>query len=157
MQLANPDFFPLVPDAADLPTRAVNVSTVPSPEAHTPYTQQSTAGVQVEVAPTMAFSADFTHILGLNFLMSQNVNVPFPSLPGEEQVCPFGDALQQRGFSPCFQMRMLDLSNRLQVNSLSLRLDRRFAGGFGFLVGYTLGSVKQFNRGRVRCAASRSV
>ena len=68
----------------------------------------------------MAFSADYTHILGLNFLMSQNVNVPFPSLPGEEQVCPFGDALQQRGFSPCFQMRMLDLSNRMQVNSLSL-------------------------------------
>ena len=147
VQLANPDFFPLVPDAADLPTRAVNVSTVPSPEAHTPYTQQSTAGVQVELAPTMAFSADFTHILGLNFLMSQNVNVPFPSLPGEAQVCPFGEALQQRGFSPCFQMRMLDLSNRMQANSLSLRLDRRFAGGFGFLVGYTLGSVKQFNRG----------
>ena len=139
-------FFPTPPDAEAL---APGSSTVPSPYANTPYTQQSSAGFQYEVTPNMAFSADFTHILGLNFLMAREVNAPLPlSVTGGARVCPLGEALEAGGLAPCFRMRMgHDQSGRIHINSLSLRLDRRFSDRFGFLLGYTLGSAKEFNRG----------
>ena len=42
----------------------------------------------------MAVSADFTHILGLNFLITRNVNAPLPN--GE---CPFDAALIANGLT----------------------------------------------------------
>ncbi len=136
-------FFPNAPAGDALPAGS---TTVPSPSGNTPYTQHTSAGFQYELSPNMAFSADFTHILGLNFLMSRNVNAPLPS-----GVCPFDAALIANGItdSLCdFGMRLgHDQSGRIHVNSLSLRLDRSFSNRFGFLLGYTLGSAKEFNRG----------
>ena len=136
-------FFPNPPAGDALPAGS---TTVPSPSGDTPYTQHTSAGFQYEISPNMAVSADFTHILGLNFLMSRNVNAPLPN--GE---CPFDAALIANGLtnSLCsFRMTMgHDQSGRIHVNSLSLRLDRSFSSGFGFLLGYTVGSAKEFNRG----------
>ena len=136
-------FFPNAPAGDALPAGS---TTVPSPSGNTPYTQHTSAGFQYELSPNMAFSADFTHILGLNFLMSRNVNAPLPN-----GVCPFDAALIASGItdSLCdFGMRLgHDQSGRIHVNSLSLRLDRSFSNRFGFLLGYTLGSAKEFNRG----------
>ncbi len=136
-------FFPNAPAGDALPAGS---TTVPSPSGNTPYTQHTSAGFQYEVSPNTAFSADFTHILGLNFLMSRNVNAPLPN-----GICPFDADLIANGItdSLCdFGMRLgHDQSGRIHVNSLSLRLDRSFSNRFGFLLGYTLGSAKEFNRG----------
>src|SRR5207249_10067779 len=59
VDLANPPFFPLVPNAASLPAAAISVSNVPAPKADTPYTQQSSAGFQFAVSPGLAASVDF--------------------------------------------------------------------------------------------------
>jgi len=148
VQVEDPDFFPLVPAAADLPPRASGRPTVPTPTANTPYTQHSNAGFQYSITPDMVFSADFTHILGLHFGFNRNVNAPLPlDQTGGARVCPFADRLNAAGISNgCLRMRMgLDMSNRIKVNMLSLRLERRFRDRLGFLLGYTLGDTKQFS------------
>jgi hypothetical protein len=149
VEVASPDFFPLVPNAAGLPAAAITVSTVPSPTGNTPYTQQSSAGLAYAISPNVAFSADFTHMLGLNFQMIRNVNAPLPlALTGGTRVCPFGDILRAKGLPTCFQMQIQnDQSNRIHLNALSLRLERRFAKRIGFLAGYTLGSVRSWSTG----------
>ena len=98
VELANPTFFPLVPNAASLPAAAVTTSTVPSPQGNTPYTQQSSGGFEYAISPRLAMSADFVHMLGLNFQMIRNVNAPLPlAQTGGARVCPFGDVLRAKG------------------------------------------------------------
>jgi hypothetical protein len=149
VELANPVFFPRVPDAASLPAAAITVGSVPSPKGDTPYTQQSSAGFEYELSPRIAVSADFIHLLGLNFQMIRNVNAPLPlALTGGTRVCPFRDALRAKGFPECFQMQMQnDQSNRIHLNALALKLERRFSNRLGFMLGYTLGSVKTWSTG----------
>jgi hypothetical protein len=95
----------------------------------------------------MVFSADFTHMLGLKFGMSRNVNAPLPlGQTGGERVCPFGRKLRLTGAPECLRMRLsLDQGNRIHINTLSLRLERRVTGRFGFFAGYTIGDAKQFS------------
>ena len=40
-----------------------------------------------------------------------------------------------------------DQSNRIHLNALALKLERRFSNRFGFLLGYTLGSVETWSTG----------
>jgi hypothetical protein len=149
VELANPTFFPTVPPASSLPAAAVTVTGVPSPKADTPYTQQSSAGFEHAISPSLAVSADFIHLLGLNFQMIRNVNAPLPlAVTGGTRVCPFRDALRARGLPECFQMvTQHDMSNRIHLNALAMRLERRFSNRLGFLIGYTLGSVKTWSTG----------
>lgn len=149
VELANPGFFPQVPNARSLPAAAVTVSTVPAPKAATPYTQQSSAGFEYAVSPGIAVSGDFIHLLGLNFQMIGNANAPLPlALTGGTQVCPMRDALRAKNFPECFRMQIQhDMSNRIHLNALALRLERRFTNRLGFLLGYTLGSVKTWSTG----------
>ncbi len=147
VQVSNPDFFPIIPNAAQLPALASGRPSVPSPSGNTPYTQQSSGGFQYEITPDMAFSADFTHILGLKFGMNRNVNAPLPlSQTGGRRVCPLGEKLKLAGQPECLRMRLsLDQGNRIHINTFSLRLERRFTDKLGFLAGYTLGDGKQFS------------
>jgi hypothetical protein len=94
-------------------------------------------------------SADFVHLLGLNFQMIRNVNAPLPlEVTGGTRVCPFGDALRAGGLPECFQMELSnDQSNRIHLNALALKLERRYSGRIGFIIGYTLGSVKTWSTG----------
>src|SRR5687767_1293932 len=149
VEVANPGFFPLVPDAGSLPVAAVTVGNVPAPAADTPYTQQSSVGLQYALSPGIAVSADFVHMLGLNFQMIRNVNAPLPlAVTGGARVCPFGDALRANGLPECFQMELQnDQSNRIHLNALAVKLERRLSGRFGFVLGYTLGSVKTWSTG----------
>lgn len=149
VEVANPSFFPHVPDASSLPAAAVSVGSVPAPKADTPYTQQSSVGLQYALSPGIAVSADFVHLLGLNFQMIRNVNAPLPlSVTGGTRACPFGEALRAQGFPECFQMEMQhDQSNRIHLNALALKVERRFSGRIGFILGYTLGSVKTWSTG----------
>ncbi|HYR90042.1 MAG TPA: carboxypeptidase regulatory-like domain-containing protein [Terriglobia bacterium] len=149
VELANPTFFPLVPNAANLPAAAVTSSTVPSPKGNTPYTQQWSGGFEYAITPGLALSADFIHLLGLNFQMIRNVNAPLPlTQTGGARVCPFGNALRAKGLPECFQMQTQhDMSDRIHLDALALRLERRFANRLGFLLGYTLGSVKTWSTG----------
>ena len=147
VQVSNPDFFPIIPNAAQLPALASGRPSVPSPTGNTPYTQQSNGGFQYAITPDMAFSADFTHILGLKFGMNRNVNAPLPlSETGGKRVCPFGARLKLAGAAECLRMRLsLDQGNRIHINTLSLRLERRFSERLGFLLGYTIGDGKQYS------------
>jgi hypothetical protein len=149
VEVANPTFFPQTPNASSLPSAAISVSTVPSPTGDTPYTQQSNVGFAYSVSPNLAMSADFTHMLGLNFQMIRNVNAPLPlTQTGGARVCPFGDALRAKGVPECIQMQIQnDQSNRIHLNALSLRVERRFSRRLGFEVGYTLGDVKSWSTG----------
>jgi len=149
VELANPTFFPAVPNAASLPFSAISTTSVPSPRGDTPFTQQSSLGFEYAVSPRMTVSADYVHLLGLGFQMIRNVNAPLPlDQTGGRRVCPFGDALRARGLPECFQMQMQhDMSNRIHLNALAMRLERRFANRVGFLLGYTLGSVKTWSTG----------
>jgi hypothetical protein len=148
VEVENPNFFPLVPSPTDLPVNTAGRPTIPTPTANTPYTQQSNVGFQYSINPDMAFSADFTHILGLHFAFNRNVNAPLPlDQTGGARVCPLADRLNAAGISNgCLRMRMgLDMSNRIKINMLTLKLERRFRNRFGFLLGYTLGDTKQFS------------
>ena len=147
VQVSNPGFFPTIPNASQLPALASGRPSVPSPTGNTPYMQQSNGGFQYAITPDMAFSADFTHMLGLKFGMSRNVNAPLPlGQTGGERVCPFGRKLRSAGAPECLRMRLsLDQGNRIHINTLSLRLERRVTGRFGFFAGYTIGDAKQFS------------
>jgi hypothetical protein len=149
VELANPTFFPSVPNAANLPAAAISTTTVPSPRADTPFTQQSSVGLEYAASPRMTVSADFVHLLGLGFQMIRNVNAPLPlDQTGGRRVCPFGDILRANGLPDCFQMQMQhDMSNRIHLNALTIRLERRFADRLGFLLGYTLGRVETWSTG----------
>ena len=149
VELANPTFFPATANAASLPASAITTSTVPAPRAQTPLTQQSSVGFDYAFSPRLTVSADFVHMLGLNFQMIRNVNAPRPlAETGGRRVCPFGDLLRARGLPDCFQMQMQhDMSNRIHLNALTMRLERRFTDRLGFLVGYTIGNVKTWSTG----------
>jgi carboxypeptidase family protein/TonB-dependent receptor-like protein len=149
VEVANPTFFPSVPNSAALPAAAISVSGVPSPTGSTPYTLQSNLGFAYALSPNTAVSADFTHMLGLNFQMIRNVNAPLPlSLTGGTRVCPFGEALRAKGMPECLQMQIQnDQSNRIHLNALSLHLERRFAKRVGFNASYTLGKVESWSTG----------
>jgi hypothetical protein len=149
VELANPTFFPLVPDAANLPAVAINVGNVPSPKGDTPYTQQSSAGFEYALSSNIAVSADFVHMLGLNYQMIRNVNAPLPlTVTGGARVCPLRDALRANGLPECFQMQMMnDQSNRIHLNALALKVEQHFTNRFGFIAAYTLGSVKTWSTG----------
>jgi len=129
VELANPTLFPAVPSAASLPPSAISTTTVPSPRADTPFTQQSNVGFDYALSPRLSVSADFVHLLGLGFQMIRNVNAPLPlDQTGGRRVCPFGEALRANGLPDCFQMQMQhDMSNRIHLNALTMRLERRFA------------------------------
>jgi hypothetical protein len=88
-------------------------------------------------------------MLGLNFQMIRNVNAPLPlDQTGGKRVCPFGDALRAHGLPDCFQMQMQhDMSNRIHLNALTMRLERRMANRVGFLLGYTFGNVTTWSTG----------
>jgi hypothetical protein len=141
-EVADPAFFPTVPDASTFPAGAASTSNVPSPNATTPYSQHMSGGFQHELLDDLALSVDFTHILLLHQVMRRNVNAPDTG-----GVCPFAAELTGAGLSPCFRMMMThDTSGRGQVNSITFRLDRRFSDFVGFVVGYTLSGAKQFDR-----------
>lgn len=148
ISIENPDFFPNAPNASDL-SREVSFTSVPSPHGDTPYVQQFTAGVQWAWERDTVFSADFTRLLGLNFLITRNVNAPLPlDQTGGQRVCPFGTELSARGYNPCFQMRLgHDQSNRIHANSLTFQMRRRTSERLSFILGYTLGAANEFNVG----------
>jgi len=137
--------FPNTIPSASLRPGAGGTPDVATPTMNTPYTQQSNAGFQYGLTSNTAFSADFMHILGLNFGTTREPNAPLPlSQTGGARVCPYGALLSAAGANPCLRMQMHDQSNRIHINSFSLRLERRYTNNLGFLVGYTLGSAKQF-------------
>ena len=127
---------------------------------NTPYTQQSHAGFQYGITQDLAVSADFMHILGLNYDWGSDwePNAPLPGATSSaERVCPFArqivaqlrlqaTAANLRSNSAgCLRIQVADFTNRLHINSLSFRLEKRFTWDFGFLAGYTLGSANGFD------------
>ncbi len=136
----------------------------PSARMNTPYTQQSSAGFQYAIAEDLAVSVDFVHVLGLNYdwgtglSSSWEPNAPLPGATSPAgRVCPLArrivaalglpetaDNLRSNS-AGCLRIQVADFTNRLHINTLSFRLEKRFTRNFGFLAGYTLGSAKNFD------------
>ena len=136
----------------------------PSPRINTPHTQQSHSGFQYGIKRDLAASVDFVHILGLNYDWGSGLSTPWEPnapLPGatsaSERACPFArQIVAQLGLpataanlssnsAGCLRIQVADFTNRLHINSLSFRLEKRLARDFGFLAGYTLGAARDFD------------
>lgn len=137
--------FPNTIPSASLRAGSGGTPDVATPTLHTPYTQQSTAGFQYALTTNMVFSVDLMHMLGLNFDGEREPNSPLPlEQTGGQRVCPYGAILAAAGANPCLRMQMHDYSDRIHINSLSFRLERRYSNNLGFLAAYTLASAKDF-------------
>jgi hypothetical protein len=122
------DFFPNLP-TIPLPESVGSAFRIASPDAESPYTHQYTAGTTRQLGTNYAVSFDYVHMRGESFPLTRNVN-----------------ARQANGTFPLLAngLRLLiyDDSAPIRIHQAQFRLQRRFAGRLGFLVGYTLGSAK---------------
>lgn len=122
------DFFPNLPTRA-LPESVGGSFRIASPDAESPYTHQVTAGMTRQLGGEYAVSFDYVHMRGEHFPLTFNVNArqadgTFPLLPSGLRLLLYEDAAPVR------------------IHQAQFRLQKRFAGRLGFLVGYTLGSAK---------------
>lgn len=121
-------FFPNLPAT----TFAESVGTsfrIASPNAGSPYTHQMTGGVTRQLGRDYAVAADYVYMRGEEFPLTFNVNArradgTFPLIAAGTRMLLYADTAPMR------------------IHQAQVRLEKRFAGRFGFLVGYTLGSAK---------------
>jgi hypothetical protein len=121
------DFFPNLP-TSPLPESVGSSFNIASPDAESPYSHQTTAGVSHQLGSQYAVSADYVYMRGERFPLTVNVN-----------------ARQADGTFPLVangtRMLLYDDVAPMRIHQAQFRLERRFADRFGFLVGYTLGSA----------------
>ncbi len=122
------DFFPSLPAVA-LPESVGTSFRIASPDAESPYTHQITTGATRQLGNDYAVSFDYVHMRGEHFPLTFNVNArradgTFPLAASGLRLLLYNDA------SP------------IRIHQAQVRLQKRFAGRLGFLVGYTLGSAK---------------
>ncbi len=122
------DFFPNLPTTA-LPASVGSSFRVASPDAEAPYTHQITTGATRQLGGEYALSFDYVHMRGEHFPLTLNVN-----------------ARQADGTFPLaasgLRLLLYEDAAPIRIHQAQVRLQKRFAGRIGFLVGYTLGSAK---------------
>jgi hypothetical protein len=102
---------------------------VASPDARSPYTHQTTAGMTRQISTSYALSLDYVYMRGEHFPLTVNVNArrpdnTFPLLASGARLLFYNDV------SP------------IRIHQAQIRLEKRFSSNLGFLIGYTLGSAK---------------
>ena len=121
-----------------------------NPDRRTPYTDQLTIGYERQLAPTMAFSADYVHAFSRDMLMSKNLNpglrattaVTSPVVPQGSDVLNAAVAELQvtyPGFAP-FTTAVTQPQNvgKMDYDALLLSLNKRFSSNYSARVSYTL-------------------
>jgi hypothetical protein len=126
-RLAN-SFFPNLPTFT-LPESLGSSFRIASPDARSPYTHQTTAGMTRQLGNSYALSFDYVYMRGEHFPLTQNVNArradgTFPLLASGARLLLYDDEAP------------------IRIHQAQLRLEKRFSNRVGFLVGYTLGSAK---------------
>lgn len=122
------DFFPNIPTFV-LPESVGTSFRIASPDAESPYTHQTTAGVTRQLGTDYALSFDYVNLRGEHFPLTFNVNArradgTFPLAASGVRLLLYED------------------SSPIRIHQAQVRLQKRFANRLGFLVGYTLGSAK---------------
>ena len=121
-------FFPNLP-AIPLPESLGTSFRIANPDARSPYTHQTTAGMTRQISSTYALSFDYVYMRGEHFPLTKNVNArradnTFPLLASGARLLLYDD------------------SSPIRIHQAQIRLEKRFSSTLGFLVGYTLGSAK---------------
>jgi hypothetical protein len=130
------DFFPNLP-TAPLPESVGTAFNIASRDAESPFTHQMTAGFTQQVASNYALSGDYIYMRGEHFPITTNPNArladgTFPLIPNGTRLVLYDDRAPMR------------------IHQAQIRLQKRFTGGLGFLLGYTLGSAETIaNNGTV--------
>ncbi|MGE3273638.1 MAG: carboxypeptidase regulatory-like domain-containing protein [Vicinamibacterales bacterium] len=122
------DFFPALPTRS-FPEAVGAAFRVASPTAESPYTHQFTTGATRQFGGEYALSFDYVYMRGEHFPVTRNVN-----------------ARQADGTFPLIasgtRLNLYDDAAPMRIHQAQVRLQKRFSGRLGFLVGYTLGSAK---------------
>ncbi len=122
------DFFPNLP-TTPLPASVGSSFRIASPDAESPYTHQITTGATRQLGGDYALSFDYVHMRGEHFPLTLNVN-----------------ARQADGTFPLaasgLRLLLYEDASPIRIHQAQVRLQKRFGGRVGFLVGYTLGSAK---------------
>ena len=124
-------FFPNAPPASLLSATGSTSVQVPNPGAESPSTQQSSIGIQRQIAANTSVSADYIHVLGLHFRRAYNANArrangTFPLLPAGTVIT------------------VGDYGNRIHSDQVQLKFERRLANNFSLRTSYTYMHVSQF-------------
>lgn len=124
-------FFPSLP-TSPLPQSVGSSFRIASPDAESPYTHQITSGITRQLLSDFALSFDYVYMRGEHFPLTLNVN-----------------ARQADGTFPLaasgLRLLLYEDASPLRIHQAQFRLQKRFAGRLGFLVGYTLGSAKSIH------------
>ncbi|MCA1586483.1 MAG: hypothetical protein LC791_17495, partial [Acidobacteria bacterium] len=128
------DFFPNLPTIA-FPASVGSSFRIASPDAESPYTHQMTTGATRQLGRDYAVSFDYVYMRGEHFPLTFNVNArqadgKFPLLASGLRLLLYEDV------------------SLIRIHQAQIRLQKRFAGRLGFLVGYTLGSAKSIAEGQ---------
>ncbi|MGE4065751.1 MAG: carboxypeptidase regulatory-like domain-containing protein [Vicinamibacterales bacterium] len=122
------DFFPNLPTQS-FPQAVGSAFRIASPDAEAPYTHQMTAGATRQLGGDYALSLDYVYMRGEHFPVTRNVN-----------------ARQADGTFPLIasgtRLNLYDDAAPMRIHQAQVRLQKRFSGKLGFLLGYTLGSAK---------------
>jgi len=122
------DFFPNLPTFT-LPESVGTSFRIASPDAESPYTHQITGGMTRQLGSAYAASFDYVHMRGEHFPLTFNVNARRPD--GTFPLASSG-----------LRLLLYEDASPIRIHQAQFRLQRRFTGRLGFLVGYTLGSAK---------------
>lgn len=122
------DFFPNLPTTA-LPEAQGSSFRVASATAESPFTHQATVGATRQLGADYALSFDYVYMRGEHFPVTLNVNARRP-----DGTFPLLDS--------GLRLLLYDDAAPIRIHQAQFRLQKRFAGRLGFLVGYTLGSAK---------------
>lgn len=123
---------PLFPNTlAGFPANLLVSITTIDPRIKNGYSEQASVQVERELATATTLSIGYLHTRGLHIILSRNLNVP--TVPPASGVFNLG-----RPDSRFANVSRFESSGDSYYNALTVSLNRRFQGWFGFRVSYTL-------------------
>jgi hypothetical protein len=129
---------PTFAQAALLPNRSINVSVV-SPDFMSPYSWQSSLGVQRQLAETMSAQADYVYSGTRRELTTRNANISYNPITGVNN--PFSN-VASRPYAGWGNASLQYSDGRSNSHSLETGLTKRFAKRWQASTTYTLGFLK---------------
>lgn len=124
-------FFPNTPAASLLSATGSTSVQVPNRDAESPSTQQSSIGMQRQIADNTSVSADYIHVLGLHFRRAYNANARLGN--GTFPLLPSGTVIT-----------VGDYGNRVHSDQVQLKFERRLVNNLSLRASYTYMRVFQF-------------
>ena len=109
---------------------------VDSPDRTIPYTQQVTIGMERQLSPVLAFTADYVHAFGRDQFMTRDLN---PGLRRTESRTAAIDRVNPDFVASVFQRINV---GRTDYDALQLSIEKRYANNFSARAAYTLASSR---------------